>query len=226
MSRKPPGKLRRMKAYEPLIEKYSRQATYYDRRWNLRWGEATLRAAVEAVPWDELGRVVDVGCGTGVLEQVVRGRLRSPQHLVGVDIALSMLQLARGKLESTSRISWANAPAEHLPFRTGSFDGLICNNSFHYYRQPLPVVQEFRRVLRPGGQLILVDWCNDFLTTKLSYWTLRLAHILHIHRYAMNRAYGMEAMKALLASAGFRVESAERVPLYMGWGIMVLRARA
>ncbi|MBI3933613.1 MAG: hypothetical protein HY316_02910, partial [Acidobacteria bacterium] len=54
-----------MKAYQPLIEKYSRQATYYDRRWNLRWGEATLRAAVAAVPWNELDRVLDVGCGTG-----------------------------------------------------------------------------------------------------------------------------------------------------------------
>ncbi len=215
-----------MKAYQPLIEKYSRQATYYDRRWNLRWGEATLRAAVEAVPWNELDRVVDVGCGTGTLEQAVEGLLRPSHSLIGVDIALPMLQLARQKVGASSHLSWANAPAEHLPFATASFDGLICNNSFHYYRQPWAVVQEFRRVLRPGGQLILVDWCSDFLTTKLSYWTLRVAHSLHIHRYAMNRAYGMNPMKELLSSAGFQVESAERVPLYMGWGIMVLRARA
>ena len=215
-----------MKAYQPLVDKYSRQATYYDRRWNLRWGEATLRAAVEAVPWDELGRVLDVGCGTGTLEQAVSERLRPQQMLIGVDIALPMLQLARQKLADAKRVWWANSPAEQLPFRDRSFDGLICNNSFHYYRQPKAVLTEFHRVLRAGGQIILVDWCNDFLTNKLSNWTLLIAHHLYIHRYALSHVYSVKEMTALMTSVGFRVAAAERVPLYLGWGIMVFRATA
>jgi ubiquinone/menaquinone biosynthesis C-methylase UbiE len=215
-----------VKAYQPLVEKYTRQATYYDRRWNLRWGEATLRAAVAAVPWDELGRVLDVGCGTGVLEQTVRERLRPPLYLVGVDLALPMLQLARQKMEPADRVSWANAPAEQLPFASGAFDGLICNNSFHYYQQPLPVLTEFHRVLRPGGRLILVDWCNDFLTNKLVHRALLVAHHTYIHRYALSRVYGAKEMSSLLATAGFRVESAQRIAMDLGWGIMVLRAIA
>jgi ubiquinone/menaquinone biosynthesis C-methylase UbiE len=129
--------------YQPVIEKYSRQATSYDRRWNLRWGEATLRAAVEAVPWDDLERVLDVGCGTGLLEQSVRDRLQPPQSLVGVDIAFPMLRRAQQKLPASDRIRWINAPAEKLPLASAIFDGLICNNSFHYYRQPLAVLREF-----------------------------------------------------------------------------------
>jgi len=215
-----------VKAYEPLVEKYSRQADYYDRRWNLRWGEATLRAAVEAAPWDELNRVLDVGCGTGTLEQAVSLRLRPAHTLVGVDIALPMLQLAQKKLELSPRICWANSPAEQLPFRDGSFDGLVCNNSFHYYRSALPVLREFHRVLRPGGTLILADWCYDFLTPKLSYWLLRLAHHAYIHRYALSHVYGLNEFKGLLAGAGFRIASAERVKMDLGWGIMVFRALA
>ncbi|HWP84728.1 MAG TPA: class I SAM-dependent methyltransferase, partial [Terriglobia bacterium] len=191
-----------MKAYQPLIEKYSRQATSYDHRWNLHWGEATLRVAVEAVPWQHLERIADVGCGTGMLEQAVQGRLRPPQTLVGVDIALPMLRLAQQKLLRNGVIRWMNAPAEHLPFADASFDGLICNNSFHYYREPLPVLKEFHRVLRPGGILVLADWCYDFLTTRISYWLLRFAHHTYIHRYALSRVYGLDEMCELLFTAG------------------------
>lgn len=215
-----------MKAYQPLIEKYSRQATSYDRRWNLRWGDATLRAAVEAAPWDELECILDVGCGTGILEQAVAGRLRPPQSLVGVDIALPMLQRAQQKLARSDRIRWINAPAEQLPFATGSFDGLICNNSFHYYRQPLSVLQEFHRVIQPGGTLVLADWCSDFPACRVSYWLLRLAHHTYIHRYALSRVWGLDEMSELLFTAGFAVTSAERVKMDLGWGIMVLRAQA
>ena len=215
-----------MKSYDALLEKYSRQATYYDRRWNLRWGEATLRAAVEAVPWNDVGRVLDVGCGTGVLEHAVQPRLRPPLSLIGVDISLPMLQLARQKLNGATRIQWTNSPAEHLPFADGTFDALICNNSFHYYRQPLLVLQEFRRVLRPDGWLILADWCNDFISCKLAHWALRLAHHTYIHRYALSRIYGLKEFESLLKTSGFRVQSAQRIPLDLGWGIMLFRARA
>jgi len=215
-----------VKSYDALLEKYSRQATHYDRRWNLRWGEATLRAAVEAVPWNDVGLVLDVGCGTGVLEQAVQPRLRPSLSLIGVDISLPMLRLARQKLNGTDRINWTNSPAEHLPFAGGAFDALICNNSFHYYRQPLPVLQEFRRVLRPDGWLILADWCNDFISCKIGQWALRLAHHAYIHRYALSRIYGLKEFEGLLKTAGFRVQSAQRIPLDLGWGIMLLRARA
>jgi ubiquinone/menaquinone biosynthesis C-methylase UbiE len=221
-----------VKAYQPLVEKYTRQATYYDRRWNLRWGEATLRAAVEAMPWGELDRVLDVGCGTGSLEQaVMRGRSGNSKalQLVGVDIALPMLQLARHKLNevgSGDGISWANSPAEQLPFASTAFDGLICNNSFHYYRAPQPVLAEFHRVLRPGGTLTLADWCRDFITPRLGYWTLRLAHHTRIHRYALSRVYSSREMEQLLGAAGFRVVKVQRVGMDWGWGIMVITATA
>jgi ubiquinone/menaquinone biosynthesis C-methylase UbiE len=226
-----------LKSYQPLVDKYTRQATYYDRRWNLHWGEATLRATVDAVPWNELRRVLDVGCGTGSLEESARAKLAvSPDgksaslHLIGVDIALPMLQLAREKLNGTSgshpRIHWANSPAEHLPFASGSFDGLICNNSFHYYKSALPVLMEFHRVLHPGGTLILADWCRDFITPKVGYWLLRFAHHTHIHRYALSRVYGSQEMQSLVTKAGFQAAAVERIGMDWGWGIMLLRATA
>ena len=162
--------------------------------------------------WENRPDLGSTGCRTGAL--------------VGVDIALPMLQRAQQKLARSDRIRWINAPAEQLPFATGSFDGLICNNSFHYYRQPLSVLQEFHRVIQPGGTLVLADWCIDFPACRVSYWLLRLAHYTYIHRYALSRVYGLDEMSELLFTAGFAVTSAERVKMDLGWGIMVLRAQA
>lgn len=215
-----------MKSYESVMDKYSRQASQYDRRWNRPFGDATLEAAIAAIPWSGLKRLLDVGCGTGLLEEAVRGRLRPPLQVVGVDISLAMLGQARQKLSAAKRLSWTNAQAENLPFPRAAFDAVVCANSFHYYQHPTRVLQEFRRVLQPDGWLILTDWCDDFLACKIGHWALRLAHSTRIHRYAMKRCYGMKLCEDLLTDAGFRIDSGRKVEIDWGWGIMVYRARA
>ncbi|MBI4464578.1 MAG: class I SAM-dependent methyltransferase [Acidobacteria bacterium] len=215
-----------MNTYESVTDKYSRQASQYDRRWNRPFGDATLEAAIASIPWSSLKRLLDVGCGTGLLEEAVRWRLRKPAQVVGVDISLAMLQQAQQKLTTANRLSWTNAQAEHLPFAPASFDTVVCANSFHYYRQPVRVLKEFRRVLEPDGWLVLSDWCNDFLACKVGQWALRLAHHTGIHRYALKRCYGMKQCEELLTRAGFRIVSGHRSEIDWGWGIMVYRARA
>ncbi|MCH7979608.1 MAG: class I SAM-dependent methyltransferase, partial [Acidobacteria bacterium] len=122
-----------MQAYSSLKEKYSRQASRYDRRWNRMYGHATLQATVEAVPWSDLQRVLDVGCGTGELLEVAgHGRLHPRIRVIGVDVSLPMLQQAHKKLNGARHASWSNAVAENLPFPGECFDAVVCANSFHY----------------------------------------------------------------------------------------------
>ena len=52
--------------------------------------------------------------------------------------------------------------AEQLPFAAGQFDAVVSCNMFHYIRRPAEALREMRRVLRPGGRLIVTDWCDDF----------------------------------------------------------------
>jgi ubiquinone/menaquinone biosynthesis C-methylase UbiE len=53
------------------------------------------------------------------------------------------------------------ADSEHLPFADASFDVITCSNSFHHYPHQEAVVCEMRRVLRPGGRLMLIDGFRD-----------------------------------------------------------------
>ena len=101
-------------------------------------------------------RVLDLGCGTGRALQIVDGA-------IGADLSLEMLRQA-----PAGRV--AGARAEDLPFRTGTFDAVLCTNSFHHYPDPLSTLREIRRVLRPGGRAALVDPNLDHPLARLTIY--------------------------------------------------------
>ena len=108
-------------------------------------------------------RLLDIGCGTGTLA----GWLAAspwPISMVGMDFAESMCHEAAAKAAragATNCARFATGDSEHLPFADGSFDLVTCSNSFHHYPHQQAVVQEMRRVLRPGGRLVLIDGFRD-----------------------------------------------------------------
>ena len=91
-------------------------------------------------------RVLDVGCGTGILADRIERELDG-REVYGVDLSEGML--ARAKALST-KVDWRLSPAEQLPFEDASFDAVITTTAFHFFNQPA-ALQEFHRVLRPGG---------------------------------------------------------------------------
>lgn len=203
--------------YRHLTRSYARDAPKYDRHWR-RYNDATLRATVALVPWDQVRRLLDVGCGTGLLEEAAQ-QLDPHLRVVGADISLPMLQQAIRKFEHRTPLSWANALAEDLPFASGAFDCIVCANCFHYFRRPLRALEEFRRVLVVGGQLVLIDWCDDFLACKICDFVLRVADRAHF------RVYGLEQCEGLLQQVGFDIQQAQRFKIDWLWGLMAVRAR-
>jgi len=106
-------------------------------------------------------KVLDVGCGTGVLAERMRSALPNAA-IWGVDLSSGMLDKGRGRFQAYSgRIQPIQGDSERLPFANGSFDIVTCCNSFHHYPRQDRAVAEMRRVLSPGGRLLLIDGYRD-----------------------------------------------------------------
>jgi SAM-dependent methyltransferase len=135
---------------------------------------------------------------------------------VGGDIALPMLQVAARKLGSRNLL--AAADVQLLPFVPGSFDLVVSTSSFHYWSNPIGALREIRRVLRPGGRLVITDWCNDYLPCRV------LDRILRLLEPAHRRTYHRKELAVLLTEAGYRIEAIERYKIDWFWGLMTARA--
>ncbi|MGE0479226.1 MAG: class I SAM-dependent methyltransferase [Phycisphaerae bacterium] len=106
---------------------------------------------------------LDVGCGTAtLLTQLARDP--AAERLVGLDYSPVMIENAARKitaLDAGDRLHAVVGDSQFLPFQDGTFDIVTCCNSFHHYPRQAEVVREFRRVLRPGGMLTLIDGFRD-----------------------------------------------------------------
>lgn len=193
---------------------YARLAPEYDRRW-AGYVAASVRETLAWLAPGPRDRVLDVGCGTGALIAAVGARAPGAV-VVGADLAPEMLAAARATLGPTHPL--AAADAARLPFRAGSFDAVVSSSSFHYWPDPAAGLAELRRVLRPGGRLVVTDWCDDFLSCKACDLYLRVVDPAH------RRAYGTRECTALLARAGYADPVVERYKITWLWGLMTARA--
>jgi arsenite methyltransferase len=103
--------------------------------------------------------VLDIGCGAGV-DSLVAAQLVGPQgRVVGVDATEEMIIRARANLDLTrlSNVSFKVASAEALPFSDREFDVVISNGVFNLTVDKEQALRETRRVLKPGGRLMLAD---------------------------------------------------------------------
>lgn len=193
---------------------YARLAPDYDRRW-AGYVAASVRETLARLALAPGERLLDVGCGTGALLAAVREAVPGVDA-VGADLAPEMLAAARARLGAA--VPLVAADAARLPVRAGRFDAVVSTSAFHYWPDPRAGLAEVARVLRPGGRLVLTDWCHDYLTCKGLDLVLRVTDPAH------RRAYGTRACVALLEGAGFVVQSMERYKITWLWGLMTARA--
>jgi SAM-dependent methyltransferase len=134
----------------PRVTNYDSISSQYDRRYQGQEYPGTEQALFEFVTSKEKLAALEVGCGTGHWLKVLGGHIG---FLTGLDLSANMLQRAR---QETLDVPLIRGRAEELPYRSRCFERVFCLNAFHHFADKLKFLAEARRVLRPGGGLMIV----------------------------------------------------------------------
>lgn len=199
---------------DPVLREYARLASRYDSRWSF-YVRSSVENTVARLPLRKGQRVLDVGCGTGQLLDVLQKRM-APVHLLGVDLSSKMLAVARSRLPNA--LPLVTARSEQLPFLDASFDWIVSTSVFHYFREPQVALCEFHRLLKPGGSLVITDWCHDYLACKICDAYLRVFSRSHFRTYTRNQ------FDRLLRESSFEPVAIDRYRISRIWGLMTARA--
>ena len=127
--------------------------------------QAIRRAFLSEVEFAPSARVLEVGCGTGVLTRQL-ARWPGVGGVIGVDPAPSLLRRARELTADLPGIEFREADGRSLPFEDAAFDVVVYDSALCHIPRPELALAEACRVLRPGGRLAAFD--GDYATTTVA----------------------------------------------------------
>lgn len=204
----------RASAYDSFAEGYTAENetslfnAYYERPAMLELaGDVTGR------------RILDAGCGSGPLFAALRDR---GAIVTGIDVSAGMLKQARRRLGADADLRVADL-ADPLLFPDSAFDDVVASLSLHYLKDWGPTLAEMRRVLAPGGRLIVsVDHpFASFLTQRLAGGPSNYFETRHrTEEWTMGEQTArlsfwdrpLHAMTDAFTAAGFRIDVISEPP--------------
>ncbi|TFH46586.1 MAG: methyltransferase domain-containing protein [Lysobacterales bacterium] len=112
-------------------------------------------------------RIVDVGCGPGLLVRDLAVEVGPEGRVIGVDSSLPMLELAERRCADLPQAEFIEGNAEILPGDNATFDAATCTQVLLYIANIDKALEEIHRVLKPGGRIAIIetDWRGAVLNT-------------------------------------------------------------
>jgi ubiquinone/menaquinone biosynthesis C-methylase UbiE len=103
------------------------------------------------------GRILETAAGTGMVTRALVSSLPESVSILATDLNQPMLDHASAQLSST-RVTWRQADAQHLPFPDGEFDAVVCQFGVMFFPDKRLAFSEAYRVLKPGGRFLFNVW--------------------------------------------------------------------
>lgn len=166
--------------------------------------EAVLSRVVELARPQPADVALDVGTGTGHTAIALATRVA---RVTGTDVTPEMLAEARALAgrRGVGNVTFEIADVEALPYVDGSFDIVTCRRALHHFLRPEAALAEMRRVMRPGGRLVIDDRSvpDDADVDEV----MNRLDILHDGSHV--REYRPRELADMVAAAGFDVTDVE-----------------
>jgi ubiquinone/menaquinone biosynthesis C-methylase UbiE len=152
--------------------------------------------------------VLELGCGTG---QFSEGVAQKVGHLTATEGAVEMLDLAKERLAPFANVIVQMEDCYRTTFADGIFDGVFLGNVLHILGQPMEALTESRRVLKPGGRILLAD-ATSF---GMPFWSKLAMGMRYLRKFGKppkeNRIVSPDDVAQLLEAANFVVEESRLV---------------
>lgn len=130
-----------MFSLEDWHERFTQQAS---------WTLSLRRYIYDKISLASVSSILDIGCGTGVLESELASN--NPISVTALDLDFSRLVFAR----NNTRANWLCSDVFSLPFTNGTFEISLCHYLLLWLKDPIKGLLEMKRVTRPGGYILLL----------------------------------------------------------------------
>ena len=186
---------RQRRVWDKAAPSYDKQIAFLERNWFSGGREWLCERA--------RGRILEVAVGTG------RNLPRYPADvtITGIELSPAMLAIARQRATGLGRdVDLREGDAEDLPFDDASFDTVVCALSLCTIPSPVAAIGEMRRVLGPGGRLLLLDHIgSSWPPVYAAQWLLERVTIRTAGEHFTRRQL------PLVKAAGFQIVETERL---------------
>jgi ubiquinone/menaquinone biosynthesis C-methylase UbiE len=191
--------------------------------------EALARAAARLAGCPDGGDLLDVGCGFG---RHAVPLARAGFRVVGVDRSEALLEEARRRADGERRLELVRADYRELPLKDETFDAainLFTSLGFLGDEEDVRVLAEIRRVLRPGGRLVIETTHRDLIVRDdgEQVWQGLGAGRLLLEQHAFDAASGvMQTTQTLIEGSGARESRTYSVRVYAATELVAMLDRA
>jgi len=166
--------------------------------------EAKRLRALSSLPKHKI--ILEIGCGNGTGTKLIK-KYFFPKEIQAIDLDYRMVDLAKKKCNDSS-ISFQVASATKLPYKNSQFDAVIEFGIIHHIPNWRDCLKELKRVIKPGGELIMEDLSSDTWNTFLGKWYKKVLD--HPYKQMYMQQEFLEHLKKL----GFTIQHQEtRNPL-------------
>lgn len=178
------------------------------------WQHHVLRVAIHDLKrlfpttYPKNGVLIDVGCGQGKSFNYLQNAF-SPKKIIGIDADPLSLQLSQQEAKSRNiNVELIGADCAKIPIEDNVADLIFCHQTFHHLVEQDAALNEFYRILKPGGYLMFAESTKYYIDTWVIRWFFR--HPMHVQKSASEYL-------TMLGQQGFTVDESMISYPYLWW---------